>query len=81
MSATLQIQEKSVSLILQATHMDVYVSGNYAYVADGYAGLRVIDVSNPSNPREVGYFDTPGYADGCLCFRELCLCGGWGMQV
>jgi hypothetical protein len=30
----------------------------------GYAGLRVIDVSNPSNPREVGYFDTPGYAQG-----------------
>jgi hypothetical protein len=49
--------------------LDVYVSGNYAYVADGYAGLRVIDVSNPANPREVGYFDTPDYAVGCICFR------------
>ncbi|MEO0087855.1 MAG: hypothetical protein ABIK90_07260, partial [candidate division WOR-3 bacterium] len=29
-----------------------------------YAGLRVIDVSNPSNPREVGYYDTPGSAYG-----------------
>jgi hypothetical protein len=42
----------------------VAVSGSYAYVADGYAGLRVIDVSNPSSPREVGFYDTPGYASG-----------------
>ena len=40
----------------------VYVSGDYAYVADGEAGLRVIDVSDPQNPVEVGYYDTPGYA-------------------
>jgi hypothetical protein len=34
--------------------------GPYAYVADGSEGLRVIDVSNPSSPREVGFYDTPG---------------------
>jgi hypothetical protein len=28
------------------------------------AGLRVIDVSNPSSPREVGFYDTPGNARG-----------------
>jgi hypothetical protein len=33
-------------------------------VADGLAGLRVIDVSNPANLREVGFFDTPGVAYG-----------------
>ena len=32
------------------------------YIADAHAGLRVIDISNPSNPVEVGYYDTPGYA-------------------
>jgi hypothetical protein len=32
----------------------VAVSGNYAYVTDLYAGLHVIDVSNPANPRRVG---------------------------
>jgi hypothetical protein len=26
--------------------------------------LRVIDVSNPSSPREVGFYDTPGWAYG-----------------
>ena len=42
----------------------VAVSGNYAYVAVGDAGLLVIDVSDPANPRGVGGFDTPGFAQG-----------------
>jgi hypothetical protein len=42
----------------------VAVSGTYAYVADNWVGLRVIDVSNPSSPREVGFYDTPGQASG-----------------
>ena len=32
----------------------VAVAGNYAYVADDDAGLQVIDVSNPANPRAGG---------------------------
>jgi hypothetical protein len=30
--------------------MSVVVSGYYAYVADGDKGLRIINISNPSNP-------------------------------
>ncbi len=41
---------------------NVFVSGNYAYVADGRAGLSVIDISNPFSTQEVGYYDTPGPA-------------------
>jgi hypothetical protein len=37
---------------------DVAVSGSYAYVADYYRGLRVIDVSNASSPHEVGACDS-----------------------
>jgi len=37
----------------------VAVSGDYAYVADGYLGLRVIDIKNPASPTEVGFYDTP----------------------
>jgi hypothetical protein len=43
---------------------DIYVSGDYAYVAADDAGLRVMDVSDPANPTEVGYYDTPGCAKG-----------------
>jgi hypothetical protein len=35
----------------------VAVAGNYAYVADGPAGLRVISVSDPAHPSEVGNYD------------------------
>ena len=41
---------------------DVVVVGEIAYVADGQAGLRIIDISNPEEPTEVGFFDTPGTA-------------------
>ena len=34
----------------------------YAYVADDRSGLRVIDVSTPSAPVEVGFVDTPDRA-------------------
>ncbi|GBC79584.1 hypothetical protein HRbin09_00806 [bacterium HR09] len=39
------------------------VSGNYAYVADEHQGLRIINVSNPATPTEVGFSGTGGYAE------------------
>ena len=36
------------------TAHDVAVSGDVAYVADGFDGLRIVDVSDTSNPVEVG---------------------------
>jgi len=35
----------------------VSLSGNYAYIADFYA-VRIIDVSNPASPVEMGYFSS-----------------------
>ena len=40
------------------------MAGTYAYVADYGSGLRVIDVSNPAAPVEIGFYDTPGSASG-----------------
>jgi hypothetical protein len=42
----------------------VSVSGSIAYVADDYAGLQIIDVSNPTSPVRLGGYDTSGYAQG-----------------
>ena len=42
----------------------VYVSGDYAYVADGDSGLAVIDISDPTNPGTPVYKDTTGDARG-----------------
>jgi choice-of-anchor B domain-containing protein len=52
-----------------ATDHNLYVKGRYMYQSNYVAGLRVIDVKDPTNPVEVGYFDTepfganaPGFA-------------------
>lgn len=42
---------------------NLYVRGNRLYLAMKHAGLRVLDISDPENPVEAGYFDsvsTPG---------------------
>jgi choice-of-anchor B domain-containing protein len=52
-----------------ATDHNLYVKGRYMYQSNYVAGLRVIDVSDPKNPSEVGHLDTvpfgedvPGFA-------------------
>ena len=42
----------------------IKVEGNYAYVADGEAGLQVIAATNPAAPVLVGTFPTGGTAVG-----------------
>lgn len=41
---------------------DVAASGDYAYLIVGAQGLLVVDVSDPTNPIEVGSHSTRGYA-------------------
>ena len=43
---------------------NVAVEGNYAYVADVGGGLRVVDITNPAAPFEVGFYDGPASARG-----------------
>ncbi len=42
---------------------NVYVSGNYAYVASSPRGLVMIDVSDPANPQEVSHYSMPDFAN------------------
>jgi len=42
----------------------VAISGSHAYVADGVAGLQVIDITDPASPQLVGGVDTPYDAAG-----------------
>jgi hypothetical protein len=43
--------------------LDVCVDGNLAYVADQCAGLRILDVSDPTKPQTLGEYDTVGVLD------------------
>ncbi|MFQ5530594.1 MAG: choice-of-anchor B family protein, partial [Gemmatimonadota bacterium] len=43
---------------VEATDHNVYVRGSVAYQSNYHFGLRIIDVSVPTQPRELGFFDT-----------------------
>jgi hypothetical protein len=43
---------------------NVFVQGNYAYVADNYAGIQIINISNPTNPALTASYGTPASAYG-----------------
>jgi len=40
------------------------LTGNFAYVADGYNGFLIINKSDPSNPALRGSYGTFGYSAG-----------------
>ncbi len=45
-----------------STISDIFINNNFAYVADGWDGLRIIDISNSANPVEVGSFSSDDLA-------------------
>jgi len=63
------------SCIAPGDGLGVAVDGDYAYVADGDSGLRVISVADPAHPVEVGHADTPGSA------REVAVSGSYAYVV
>lgn len=52
-----------------ATH-DLALDGDRAYVADSSAGLRAVDLADPTAPRDLGAADTPGEALGVDLDRD-----------
>jgi hypothetical protein len=59
---------------------NIAVSGTFAYVADHSGGLRIVDVSDPANPREIGVW--PGTAFCVAVAGQYAYVGeGPGMHV
>ncbi len=44
-----------------STDHNLYIKGNRMYQANYQAGLRVVDISDPTAPFEIGHFDTTPY--------------------
>ena len=58
---------------------DVAVAGNYAYVADGWGGLRIINVTDPAAPTRAGSYNTPRNANGvAVAGNYAYVADGWG---
>ncbi len=65
-------QPHRVSEMNYGAATDVQVSGNYAYVSNGYLGVRTVDVGAPSTPDEAGYFQTErGYAIDLAMYNQF----------
>jgi len=56
--------------VLPDTVRNVVVTENYAYIAAGDSGLRIIDIRDPSAPNEVGFYETPAPAQGIAVLGE-----------
>jgi hypothetical protein len=55
---------------------DMAVAGNFAYVLDFEAGLRVIDITDPSQPSEIGHSDSIEWARGLAVQANYAFVGG-----
>jgi choice-of-anchor B domain-containing protein len=53
---------------------NLYIKGNLMYQANYRSGLRILNVSDPSNPREVAFFDTAPYTTNTPGFN-----GAWSV--
>lgn len=60
--------------VAKAIDHNLYVKGNRMYQANYTSGLRILDVTNPRDPREVGFFDTHPGDDGKPSFA-----GAWSV--
>jgi choice-of-anchor B domain-containing protein len=60
--------------VAKAIDHNLYIKGNRMYQANYTSGLRILDVSDPRNPREVGYLDTHPGDDGKPSFA-----GAWSV--
>lgn len=89
LSATLVARSEDKELVGYLAYIggdasDVFVQGVYAYVAGGgRSGFRVVDISDPAAPVEVGSYDTPGMADGVYVFgsHAYVAAGSSGLRV
>jgi len=55
-----------------ATDHNLFIKGTRAYQANYQAGLRVLDITDPERPTEVGFFDTTPYEGDAAGFS-----GAW----
>ena len=57
------------------------VVGNLAYVADGYSGLQIIDISTPSAPVLVGTYQTTAHGVAVVGNLAYVAGGFYGLQI
>jgi len=68
-------------VILPEPAKKINITGNYAYVADGESGLRIIDISSPGYSFEVGCYEMDNEAICLDVFEDYAYVGGSELRV
>jgi len=71
------------SLPIEEPWLDAAISGNFAFIAASFEGLRVVDCTNPASMTIVESLDTPGSANGIALAGVFAVIadGDSGLQV
>jgi hypothetical protein len=56
-----EIDERKIDVYF-ANVVSISTDGTKAYIVDGYSGLQIADISDPTNSTIIGSIDTSGYA-------------------
>jgi hypothetical protein len=79
LTATSTLQLESVGRFNPSGYsLDVSARGGLAYLIVGVKGLSIVDVSDPSDPHEVGSNSTRGYAEAIALYDSFALIANRG---
>lgn len=70
-------------LFYQGEGNGIFISGDYAFLADGDSGLKIIDISDPEEPEHIGEYDTPAYCNNVFIVQNLAFVAdlGYGLII
>jgi len=76
-------QNPDAELDTQGKALSVFLEGSYAYIADDWEGLAIIDITSPLNPSRVGDFNTDGRTKDVHVIGDLAFLadGSEGLKV
>ncbi|MBN2031418.1 T9SS type A sorting domain-containing protein [bacterium] len=69
------------SIFVPSNVQDVVINGHYAFAAIGSSGLRIFDISNPVDPKEVGSLDTYGSARSVAIKDSFAFVASAGLHI
>ncbi len=71
------ISPNQLNTVLTTLPLAVHADGNYACVADATAGIKIIDITDPSTGGVVGSCNTDGSAQGIFTYNGYAYVADW----
>ena len=74
---------QTVARIGDGSVNEILIENNIAYLADGFGGVIIVDISNPQSPVKLGEFNEGGRTDGLCYSNDLLFVANYelGLQI